>query len=194
MSRATLSELSSFYVILPILAGLYGIALFIYNRRRLRERATPAERILLAVLLLCYLALYLYLTLYYRRPRRTGSMNPELFWSYREAFSLSGGGLIIRRKGLARQILLNILVDMPLGFLLPLVFHRRKHPYLLAVLAAFLLSALTEITQYFTHRGLCELDDVFNNTLGCALGAALFALGAAWLRQRSNPDGKKESD
>lgn len=31
-------------------------------------------------------------------------------------------------------------------------------------------SAGIEITQYITGRGLCEFDDVFNNTLGAFVG------------------------
>ncbi|WP_288535663.1 VanZ family protein [uncultured Ruminococcus sp.] len=33
-----------------------------------------------------------------------------------------------------------------------------------------MFSAAIEITQYFTGRGLCEFDDVFNNTLGACIG------------------------
>ena len=35
---------------------------------------------------------------------------------------------------------------------------------------AIMFSAAIEITQYFTGRGLCEFDDVFNNTLGACIG------------------------
>ncbi|MFR5118576.1 MAG: VanZ family protein [Ruminococcus sp.] len=38
------------------------------------------------------------------------------------------------------------------------------------LLMSLVFSAGIEITQYITGRGLCEFDDVFNNTLGACVG------------------------
>ncbi len=72
---------------------------------------------------------------------------------------------------------------VPVGLLMPVVFRRRKHPCLLTLLTGILLSLLTEAAQYLTRRGLCELDDLLNNTLGCLIGIGLFAAGSRLLRR-----------
>lgn len=64
------------------------------------------------------------------------------------------------------DIVLNILLFIPLGFLLG-----RKGWK--AILFGFLLSAFIELAQYVFLLGYCEADDVLNNTIGCVLGVLL---------------------
>lgn len=63
------------------------------------------------------------------------------------------------------DIALNILLFIPLGFLLG-----RKQ----AIAIGLLLSAGIELTQFVFRLGVCELDDVLNNTIGAAIGSLLF--------------------
>lgn len=72
---------------------------------------------------------------------------------------------------------------VPLGLLLPLLFYRAKHPYVWTVLIVLGLSVLTEVLQYLTRRGLCELDDLFDNLLGGLIGIGMLA-GGGWLAGR----------
>ncbi len=47
----------------------------------------------------------------------------------------------------------------------------------IVILIGFLFSTGIEVTQLLTYRGLFELDDIFYNTLGTAIGvAALYAV------------------
>lgn len=177
MSHKTLSQISSLYVVLPVLFILFIVSQVLRHRQSRAAGFPVADRIILTGLLIGYLVLYTYLTLTYRRPSRKPQINLDIFWSYFRAFQISDGVPGIRRLGLARQILLNILVMIPVGLLFPLVYNCFRHPYILTVLTGFILSVLTEILQYFTRLGLCELDDVFNNTLGCLAGILLFHLG-----------------
>jgi glycopeptide antibiotics resistance protein len=39
-----------------------------------------------------------------------------------------------------------------------------------------LLSAAIEILQLLTRRGVCNIDDVIHNTIGCAIGYGIFRL------------------
>ena len=64
------------------------------------------------------------------------------------------------------DITLNILLFIPLGFLLGDKGWK-------AVLFGFLLSASIEFIQYIAVLGYCEADDVLNNTIGCGLGILL---------------------
>ena len=68
------------------------------------------------------------------------------------------------------QITLNILLFIPLGFLLPFQTPKKRISFIKVLLAAFLFSVLIETLQYITSRGITEVDDVINNTLGGVLG------------------------
>lgn len=65
------------------------------------------------------------------------------------------------------DILLNILLFVPLGFLIG---------GWKGVLIGFCLSGGIEVTQFVCHLGYCELDDVLNNTIGTGVGTAINAL------------------
>lgn len=113
----------------------------------------------ITICLIAYLFVILYLTLC-RTPADKSSARLTLFWSYR----------VFRAQW--KQIFGNVLVFVPLGFLLRAT---GKKP-LKAVLLGFLLSVAVELTQFYGHLGLCELDDVFHNTLGTAIGCGSFSL------------------
>ncbi len=181
MSIQTLSQVSSLYVVLPVLLIIFIISMALRHRQTRPAGFSIGDKVLLTGLLAGFLLLYAHLTLSYRTPADQPRINLDPLWSYRDAFHVKDGILRIRRLGLARQILLNILVMMPIGLLLPLVYSRSRHPYLLTILTGFSLSVLTETLQYFTRLGLCELDDLLHNTLGCMLGALLFRIGT-WIK------------
>ena len=95
--------------------------------------------------------------------RRTGlKMTYELipFWSYRV-------------KSLRMEILLNVILFIPVGLLVP----RWKTVGLAAG-----YSLLIELAQLVSFRGLFEFDDVIHNALGTALGV-LIVLGMRRLRK-----------
>ena len=177
MDGGTLAQASSLYVIFPLLAAFFFITLFLRYRQITHHSLLLTEKIFLGLLLVLYLLAYINLTFFAnRRVSKTPQIEWWLFWSYKDAFLWKDDRITILRLGLARQILLNILVYMPVGLLMPLVY--KKHPYISTLMTGFILSLLTEVMQYITHRGLCELDDLLNNTLGCLIGMTLFALGS----------------
>lgn len=70
------------------------------------------------------------------------------------------------------QYLLNILLFIPFGMLLPLLW--KKYENLFAVvISGFLFSLLIEVGQIFTLRAT-DIDDLFTNTLGTLIGFILF--------------------
>jgi len=83
------------------------------------------------------------------------------FWSYREAFDSDFTWFEVRA---------NILLFIPIGFLLPLSV--KKMPLLWGV--GF--SAAIELMQLITCRGTCEIDDVISNTIGLVIGYGVFML------------------
>lgn len=194
MNIRTLYQFSKPYVILPVLFSVFIISIILRQRQIRPAGFSIVGKVILAGLLTGYLILYTYLTLSYRSPSTQPKLNLNLFWSYRAAFRIDNSTFRIRRPYLARQILLNILVMIPAGLLLPLAYRRQHHPYLLTLLTGFALSVLIEALQYFMRLGLCELDDILNNTLGCLIGILLFHLGswgADWLCKRRTAKGSR---
>lgn len=68
--------------------------------------------------------------------------------------------------------LLNIVLFMPLGFLLPTIWpHFRKMKN--TVCAGFLFSLAIELSQLLNNR-ITDIDDLFTNTLGAMVGYLLY--------------------
>lgn len=120
--------------------------------------------LLLAVSVLCIL----YDTLFLRINSMFRVFSADLFHSYRLWFAGSG------TRG--KAILQNIALFIPFGYLLTAIRPSRRARVFPVVLAGFGLSLLVEAFQYFLGRGTADLDDLFNNTLGTALGSALCLL------------------
>ena len=147
---------------------LLGYAAVVGNRywaqRHVEDRR--ATRIVLVVVLICYGLVYSYLTFFYRKPMTEAHVRLEPFWSYREAFRDGQ----IARLGVARSIILNITITIPLGYLLPSVYRFTGNRYLWTVFTVLILSVGTEVVQGVSRTGLAETDDVINNMLGCLSG------------------------
>lgn len=75
---------------------------------------------------------------------------------------------------LLAEIILNVLLFMPIGFISGIVFNNAN---IIKVIGfGCLLSLSIEIFQLLTMRGVCNIDDVIHNTLGCFIGYGLFRL------------------
>lgn len=69
---------------------------------------------------------------------------------------------------------LNIILLMPLGFLLPYIWPKLN--FYKTLLVGFAVSFTIETTQYLAHWGCLDFDDIFNNTLGSCLGYGCFKI------------------
>ena len=88
------------------------------------------------------------------------------FWSY--SALLEGEHIILP------EIIMNIVVFAPVGFLLRCGFRRIK--WWQVMLIGLLVSTSIEVLQLVFNRGFTELDDMMHNTIGCMAGYALFLL------------------
>ena len=96
---------------------------------------------------------------------------------------------IIRPQDIV-QVYLNVMLFVPMGYLLPYVFGWfRAKARLRPVAACFFISLTTENMQLIYRRGLYDLDDMFANTLGGFIGQMLF-LSIAYVL--THPDWKRE--
>lgn len=91
--------------------------------------------------------------------------------------------------------LLNIVLFVPLGFLLPLIWERENNPWKI-LLAGVSFSLLIELSQLLNLRST-DIDDLLLNTLGAMIGFALMRLFALMTkrgkRASSAPAGKRRS-
>lgn len=71
------------------------------------------------------------------------------------------------------QSLLNIMMFMPLGFLLPLAFSDKVQKWRHVLVISFSLTVITELVQLVSRRGT-DINDVIANTVGGLCGFALF--------------------
>jgi len=108
--------------------------------------------------------------------------NFDLFWSYRRSLSFSRRGLHITSPSLLAEIILNYLLYFPFGCLLPFMWPQHYHDCgrlrgtLRVMRTACLCSVATECAQQLLCVGFFELDDVFGNTMGAAMGYLLYRL------------------
>ncbi|MCC8150932.1 MAG: VanZ family protein [Lachnospiraceae bacterium] len=130
-------------------------------------------------LFVTYLMAILFATLIFRTPAGSlfemQSMKAEWvpLWSWYEV-------IVHGDRELRREILLNIILFMPAGFLLRILYRVKIKDAFLMGLA---FSAVIEILQLVTCRGLFEWDDMLHNGLGCAIGCCAAVLaGKVWSR------------
>lgn len=125
--------------------------------------------ILIGILLSISMAGILNLTVFNRTYTLNGNhLQLELFWSYKAAF-LEGN------TSLREEIFCNILLFIPWGFLMSAAYPRFRKLWVVLV-SGILLSGIVEFMQYALKLGLCEFDDVFNNTLGAVIGYGLYCM------------------
>ncbi|MDK8640900.1 VanZ family protein [Niallia taxi] len=77
----------------------------------------------------------------------------------------------------------NILAFVPLGFFLPLLFHRARH-WKYSFICSLLLSIFVELLQLIGKVGACDVDDVILNTIGGLCGYICWRLLAYPLIKR----------
>ena len=73
------------------------------------------------------------------------------------------------------QVYLNIMLFVPMGYLLPYVFAWfRAKVAVRPIIAGFVISFLIENIQLISRRGFYDIDDLVSNTLGTVLGVLLY--------------------
>lgn len=119
------------------------------------------------ILLFIYGAIILLFTVLGRRSHDDYELNYNL-----ELFSCYYRIFIECDRSILESILQNILMFIPIGAILPIIFSY-KHRILIPIAISFGLSLLIETCQLVLKSGLFELDDLFNNTIGGMIGIIL---------------------
>lgn len=88
--------------------------------------------------------------------------NYNKLWSVREI-------ILYHDRQLLKEDLLNCILLLPVGVLLPIIAGYEIKWYKALVIGVF-ISAIIEISQLILMRGLFEWDDMIHNGLGCMVG------------------------
>ena len=159
-----------FAVPAALVCGLILDACYAVCRRQ--GRRFPWGKAVCALLLTGWAAVTVFVTLLRSESGEFAvrQWNLQLFRAWREAYQRFTLQIWL-------NVLLNIALFVPLGFLLPLLTKWFRKWYA-ALGAGFGVSLLIELTQLLTARGMCDVDDLFTNTLGAMLGwcAAMLVL------------------
>ena len=70
-----------------------------------------------------------------------------------------------------RDLTLNIVCFIPVGLLVGLLLE--KYRWAKALLAGLLVSLTIEFSQLIWHRGVFDINDLFNNALGAVIGGGI---------------------
>ncbi len=150
-------------IVVGILCVLYFIGYyFIYKKLFNGKKYFNFKKSFIIAIFISYIFLVLGATMLGRLQDTLGGINLELFSSYKKAissFSIFSW----------RDIILNIIMFIPLGFLLPLL-NRIFYKSYFTLLLSFCFTLGIEIIQLITKIGAFDLDDIFNNFLGAIIG------------------------
>ncbi len=172
------------YLLLGTICGMFLILLFLcgyfllYKKWMKGTKRISGWRTVLWFAFILYIIVVLGATLGSRGGWYENSLNLHLFSSYKEAWNSFSAKEW-------RNLILNIAMFMPLGIFLPFLF-RKCRKFWVTYLLGFCASVTIEVLQLLTKRGITELDDIFNNTLGAMIGYGFFFIGFAWVQSRKN--------
>ena len=163
--RYVLYELNNSFM-LVLLAGVaalvvLGITYFVHTRKFKGEKKFPWAKAFLWLMFAGYMTIVVYATIL-RGSGGYREWNLHLFRAWREAWNN------FSTKNWA-NVLLNVAMFGPLGFLLPLLSKKFRKWYL-TIPTGFGTSLLIELIQLTMGRGICDVDDLFCNTLGAVIG------------------------
>ena len=142
----------------------------------MKKRKATRIRALGKVLFILYVLFLIYFLLFSDWYGRTGiaeeyQYNFQLFkeikrfWEYREELGFFA---------VFTNLFGNVLIFVPYGFFIAVA--SRFRGFFKTVCSGFLLSLGVEVFQLFTKVGSFDVDDLFLNTVGCAVGYILFVI------------------
>jgi len=130
-------------------------------------------------MLLLYLMVLFYLVFLCKAFGRTDeaviryqSMNWQLFKTIKHYIYIMP---YVDKRIVLTNLLGNIMVFLPLGYLLPLLWKKFRHGLIIVMLSTF-LSMSIEIIQGYLRIGVLDIDDVLLNVLGGLIGYIIFVL------------------
>lgn len=168
MRISSIIHMASEYFLLGIGSVSIGIGIFliiyflIYKKIMKGTKKLNTSKVLLWSIFLIYAVMVLGATFVHRIPGMYENINLHIFSSYIKVWN---------RFSLLelRNLILNILMFVPLGIMLPLLFKKCEKFYITYFLG-LCMTIFIEVLQLISKRGIFEIDDIINNALGCMIG------------------------
>ena len=110
--------------------------------------------------LMTYILFLLFLAVLSRDSGTSNTIKSELFWGFNNP-----------PEHIFRDNLLNIISFIPIGFLTGIISPKLR--MLNALLVGLLVSLVIECSQLTLKRGVFDVDDLFNNSVGALIGGAI---------------------
>lgn len=149
--------------------------MLLFARKKRDIKSYSERKRFLYGLFICYFVVIVGVTLLNRESYYTNNLNLHLFSTYKEAwyrFSIAEWS----------NIILNILMLIPFGLLLPVVFKLYNSFWKVSITGLF-FSITIEIVQFISEKGIVEADDILNNTIGTMIGYGFYVL-AVYITKR----------
>ena len=160
-----------------IVAGGALAVIFVLHKRKYKgEKKFPWGKALLWLIFLGYLLIVIYATMLRWSGFFHREWNLHLFRAWREAWN----NYSVKNWA---NVLLNIAMFGPLGFLLPLMGKKFRKWYV-TIPAGFGASLAIELFQLAFGRGICDVDDLFCNGLGAMIGYFLVMIFLSLFAER----------
>ncbi|WP_332634076.1 VanZ family protein [Halalkalibacter flavus] len=144
------------------------------------------QKLIFTTLFLCYLIALFYVTLFAWNygaslgPAGPGGRNYNLI-PFRSIYRIA-----VFSPQLAdpiRILLGNVVLFMPLGFLLPAIWSKaRRFGVMIGI--GFSISFFIEVSQFLFTQRVANVDDLILNTLGTSIGLFIFSI-IRWVKRRT---------
>lgn len=164
-------------IIISVIAFAFfcAVSIVLYKRQKFNKLQCFA-----AILLSLYIVVLLYFTVVGRYSHEEYGYEIQFFTSYRWFFQYNGEQVL-------RQLLINLIMLVPVGFLLPVII-QAKHKYLITMALSLLLTTFIETMQLITKCGSFEVDDIINNFIGAVIGMLLYAICSKFIYRQKIKD------
>lgn len=152
------------------------VTVILYKCRRFDKAQSFA-----AILLSMYIVVLLYFTVVGRYSHVEYAYQIHFFYSYSfllEQFDFQN----------VRQIVINLVMLVPVGFLLSVII-KGKGKYVIVSVLCLLLTVFIELMQLLTKCGSFEVDDIINNMIGAIIGVLIYAF-IHWITHQKMYKGK----
>ena len=164
-------------IISAIAFAVFCIVTVILYKRHCFDRAQCVAAIMLSM----YVVVLLYFTVIGRYSHDEYDYQIYFFYSYRfllQHFDFQS----------IRQVVINLVMLIPGGFLLSVII-KVKGKYVIVLVLCLLLTVFIESMQLLTKCGSFEVDDIINNMIGAVIGMLIYTL-IHWITHQKMYKGK----
>lgn len=141
------------------------------------EKDLWKRKMIIIFIAISYTIIIFDITLLNRGAYRDNNINFNLFTSYKMVLNTFD-------KSVLRHIILNILMTIPLGILLPFI-HNKFHKIRWTMTVGIIFVLAIELIQLTTNSGIFDVDDILNNSIGVLIGYCISMLVLS-IKKKSN--------